>query len=294
MESFKLCSIVCLLASPAGYAATYDFESDAVGSVPKDTKTTVGKVHVVKHKDIGLCVRLDGSRTVAVDLTKIPKLKDYSVSWRQVYDKPSRSGVLLRSKLQMGAKHKGIGEGYLVQVNPVTNDVRIYTMYPSVYKMIKSAKLSASGVGAVSYYQASIVKDTITLKYSSDGKSYKKVLEVKDDTYKDAGLTQLTEGWGRSVGHVYYDDISFEVIKGGQVTQETGGGKKQEVKPVVMSKHQLKFDEIFKRRVVAKDATALALLAKQKKAGSKLTISNTGMAELIEQWQVAEAMKDVK
>ncbi len=52
-----------------------------------------------------------------------------------------------------------------------------------------------------------------------------------------------------------------------------------------------KFNNLFAKRIAAKDETALGLNAKKAQNGGRLSLSAERQKELIEQWEVAEAMK---
>ncbi len=201
--------------APTTYAsvdASYDFNSDTIGSTPADITAANGTFETTNHATQGQSmspVSSSGWSIAIADLDLIPSSTNSSVTWKETYTTAGRGGMMLRAS---GSNSTALWtkQWYLFQASPSNGSMRIYSSTSSSYPILSNVSVSAPGVNTPRWYRATASWTTLTFEYSDDGVNYTTAGNITDSTHTGAWTVQFLRWYGGSVTGTHIDDIEFD------------------------------------------------------------------------------------
>ncbi len=189
--------------------ASYNFESDTIGTTPAGITVTAGTFDVQNDDILGKSMRAVTQVGVIAGaiFDNFGTSSDQQIVWKQSYSSNlGRSGFTLRAQDTDTGVINSVGarQGYLFHVYS-SGSVYIWEVGPSSYTALWSGSLSKA---EPRWFRASAVGTDLTFEYSDDGTNYTTLATVSDSTYT-SGKVQYTAGYGASVGVDYIDDITI-------------------------------------------------------------------------------------
>ena len=196
-----ICLMLVLLGSAALNESARDtvywnFQDDAVGSIPSGFHEEVGKWSVVKtdgHKAVAQQGESpDKVFNVLLETRRHPVNVDLSVKLKAVTGKLDQGGGLIwRAK----DKHNY----YIARYNPLEDNFRVYKVVHGKRTMFKNADITHTA----GWHTLRVTMEGKHIECYYDGKKY---LECDDATFPDGGMIGL---WTKADAQSYFSDLQL-------------------------------------------------------------------------------------
>jgi hypothetical protein len=175
---------------------TWDFESDAPGTIAKGFTNEVGQWEVAKDGDNHVLHQKakndDSTFNVALVEGTSYKDLDLSVKLRAVAGEVDRGGVVWRAKDKKNY--------YIARYNPLEDNFRVYKVQDGKRTQFGSAKIP----GDEKWHTLRVTMAGSKITCYLDGQKY---LEVEDSTFPEAGKIGL---WSKADAQSYFDNLTVK------------------------------------------------------------------------------------